>query len=80
MRSVVKRPDTQVCIYANLCILCVKNSFDSTDVGSADMSVLSVAVAGATGYAGGEALRILAGHPGFEVTCVTGHSPVGARR
>ncbi|WP_300765733.1 N-acetyl-gamma-glutamyl-phosphate reductase [uncultured Bifidobacterium sp.] len=43
------------------------------------MSVLSVAVAGATGYAGGEALRILAGHPGFEVTCVTGHSSVGER-
>ena len=43
------------------------------------MSVLSVAVAGATGYAGGEALRILARHPDFAVTCVTGHSSVGER-
>ena len=44
----------------------------------ADM-VLSVAVAGATGYAGGEALRILAEHPDFEVTCVAGHSSSGDR-
>lgn len=43
------------------------------------MSKYTVAVAGATGYAGGEALRILAGHPGFEVTCVTGRSSVGRR-
>ncbi len=32
---------------------------------------LSVAVAGASGYAGGELLRILAGHPSFDVTTVT---------
>lgn len=36
-----------------------------------------VAVAGASGYAGGELLRILAGHPQFEVTTVTGHSTAG---
>jgi len=36
-------------------------------------------VAGATGYAGGEALRILAAHPDFEVTCVAGHSSVGQK-
>ena len=41
------------------------------------MAKYTVAVAGATGYAGGEALRILAAHPYFEVTCVTGHSSVG---
>lgn len=41
------------------------------------MAKYTVAVAGATGYAGGEALRILAAHPNFEVTCVTGHSSVG---
>lgn len=41
------------------------------------MPKYSVAVAGATGYAGGEALRILAAHPDFEVTCVAGHSSVG---
>ncbi|PKU91316.1 N-acetyl-gamma-glutamyl-phosphate reductase [Bifidobacterium pseudolongum subsp. globosum] len=37
----------------------------------------TVAVAGATGYAGGEMLRILAAHPDFEVTTVAGHSSVG---
>lgn len=43
------------------------------------MAKYTVAVAGATGYAGGEALRILAAHPDFEVTRVTGHSSVGDR-
>ena len=42
-----------------------------------DMAKYTVAVAGATGYAGGEALRILAAHPNFEVTCAAGHSSVG---
>lgn len=37
----------------------------------------SVAVAGASGYAGGELLRLLAGHPEFDVRTVTGHSSVG---
>ncbi|PJM72684.1 N-acetyl-gamma-glutamyl-phosphate reductase [Bifidobacterium primatium] len=41
------------------------------------MPKYTVAVAGATGYAGGEALRILAAHPDMEVTCVAGHSSVG---
>ena len=41
------------------------------------MAKYTVAVAGATGYAGGEALRILVAHPDFEVTCVAGHSSVG---
>ncbi|WP_083837793.1 N-acetyl-gamma-glutamyl-phosphate reductase [Brachybacterium squillarum] len=36
-----------------------------------------VAVAGASGYAGGETLRLLAGHPGLEVATVTGHSSAG---
>lgn len=43
------------------------------------MPKYSVAVAGATGYAGGEMLRILATHPNFEVTTVAGHSSVGHR-
>lgn len=43
------------------------------------MARYTVAVAGATGYAGGEALRILAAHPDFEVTCVAGHSSVGQK-
>ena len=37
----------------------------------------SVAVAGASGYAGGEALRILAAHPDFTVTTVTAHQNTG---
>jgi N-acetyl-gamma-glutamyl-phosphate reductase len=38
---------------------------------------LSVAVAGASGYAGGELLRLLAGHPEFNVTTVTAFSNAG---
>jgi len=39
----------------------------------------SVAVAGASGYAGGELLRVLASHPDLEVTTVTAHSNAGQR-
>ncbi|MFC7457160.1 N-acetyl-gamma-glutamyl-phosphate reductase [Brachybacterium sp. GCM10030267] len=38
-----------------------------------------VAVVGASGYAGGEALRLLASHPGLEVATVTAHSSAGKR-
>jgi N-acetyl-gamma-glutamyl-phosphate reductase len=38
---------------------------------------LSVAVAGASGYAGGEVLRLLASHPEFEVTTVTAFANAG---
>lgn len=38
---------------------------------------VSVAIAGASGYAGGELLRLLAGHPGVEVRTVTAHSNAG---
>ncbi|MGW8375762.1 N-acetyl-gamma-glutamyl-phosphate reductase [Streptomyces sp. ODS28] len=38
-----------------------------------------VAVAGASGYAGGEVLRLLAGHPEAEVGALTGHSNAGQR-
>jgi N-acetyl-gamma-glutamyl-phosphate reductase len=38
---------------------------------------LSVAVAGASGYAGGELLRLLAAHPELQVTTVTAHSNAG---
>lgn len=37
----------------------------------------SVAVSGASGYAGGELLRLLADHPEFEVRTVTAHSNAG---
>ncbi|MBM6588421.1 N-acetyl-gamma-glutamyl-phosphate reductase [Brevibacterium sp. RIT 803] len=38
---------------------------------------LTVAVSGATGYAGGEVLRLLSTHPHLNVTTVCGHSSVG---
>jgi N-acetyl-gamma-glutamyl-phosphate reductase len=38
---------------------------------------IRVAVAGASGYAGGELLRLLAGHPHFEIGAVTGASSAG---
>ncbi|CAN5268783.1 N-acetyl-gamma-glutamyl-phosphate reductase [soil metagenome] len=38
---------------------------------------LSVAVAGASGYAGGELLRLLSGHPEFDVTTVTAFQNAG---
>jgi N-acetyl-gamma-glutamyl-phosphate reductase len=38
-----------------------------------------VAVAGASGYAGGEILRLLAGHPDLEIVAATGHSQAGER-
>ncbi|MCX4692479.1 N-acetyl-gamma-glutamyl-phosphate reductase [Streptomyces sp. NBC_01408] len=36
-----------------------------------------VAVAGASGYAGGEILRLLAAHPGVEIGAVTAHTSAG---
>jgi N-acetyl-gamma-glutamyl-phosphate reductase len=39
----------------------------------------TVAVAGASGYAGGEVLRLLAGHPDLEVGMVTAHASAGGR-
>lgn len=41
--------------------------------------VYSVAVAGASGYVGGELLRLLANHPELEVKTVTANSNVGER-
>ncbi|WUH94634.1 N-acetyl-gamma-glutamyl-phosphate reductase [Streptomyces sp. NBC_00433] len=38
-----------------------------------------VAVAGASGYAGGEVLRLLVGHPGVLIGAVTGNSNAGQR-
>ncbi|MBK0331046.1 N-acetyl-gamma-glutamyl-phosphate reductase [Brachybacterium sp. MASK1Z-5] len=40
---------------------------------------LRAAVVGASGYAGGETLRILADHPRIDVATVTAHSSVGKR-
>jgi N-acetyl-gamma-glutamyl-phosphate reductase len=41
-------------------------------------SMIRVAVAGASGYAGGEMLRLLAAHPSVEVGAVTAHSSAGS--
>ena len=38
---------------------------------------MKIGVIGASGYAGGELLRLLAGHPEFDVCCVTAHSNAG---
>src|SRR3954447_14907124 len=40
---------------------------------------LRVAIAGASGYAGGELLRLVAGHPELEVVVVTAHGNAGQR-
>ncbi len=40
---------------------------------------LRAAVAGASGYAGGELLRLLTGHPEFEIGTVTAHNHAGSR-
>ena len=37
-----------------------------------------VAVAGASGYAGGELLRLLTGHPEFEIGPLSANSSAGA--
>lgn len=42
-------------------------------------AAFSVAVAGASGYAGGELCRLLAGHPGMELRTVCADSSVGDR-
>jgi N-acetyl-gamma-glutamyl-phosphate reductase len=41
------------------------------------MSKATVAVAGASGYAGGELLRLLLGHPGVEIGALTGGANAG---
>jgi N-acetyl-gamma-glutamyl-phosphate reductase len=40
---------------------------------------MRAAVAGASGYAGGELLRLLSGHPDFTVGSVTAHANAGER-
>ncbi len=38
---------------------------------------IRIAVAGASGYAGGELLRLIAGHPELDLICATAHSQAG---
>jgi N-acetyl-gamma-glutamyl-phosphate reductase len=40
---------------------------------------IRVGIVGVSGYGGGEALRLLAGHPSFQVTYVAGESSAGQR-
>ena len=40
---------------------------------------LTVSVAGASGYAGGELLRLISAHPHLDLGQVTAHSQAGAR-
>ncbi|ABY22524.1 N-acetyl-gamma-glutamyl-phosphate reductase [Renibacterium salmoninarum ATCC 33209] len=40
---------------------------------------ISVAVSGASGYAGGEVLRLLANHPQVQIGAITAHSNAGSR-
>ncbi|MER7418521.1 N-acetyl-gamma-glutamyl-phosphate reductase [Micromonospora peucetia] len=40
---------------------------------------IRVAVAGASGYAGGELIRLVAGHPEFDLVAATAHSQAGHR-
>jgi len=41
--------------------------------------MIRAAVAGATGYAGAELVRILSGHPGVELTVITSRQFAGQR-
>ena len=43
------------------------------------MRMVKVAVAGASGYAGGEILRLLLGHPDMEIGALTAASSAGMR-
>ena len=40
---------------------------------------MRVSIAGASGYAGGELLRLLEGHPTFHVIAAAAHSAAGSR-
>ena len=43
------------------------------------LMTISVAVSGASGYAGGEVLRLLANHPNVTIGAITAHSNAGSR-
>jgi N-acetyl-gamma-glutamyl-phosphate reductase len=50
---------------------------DHFNLSGGDLTMLKVAVVGASGYTGVELLRILAGHPQVTVTCVTSERSAG---
>lgn len=41
--------------------------------------MVKIGIIGATGYAGAESIRILSGHPGFEITCVVSRTFEGKK-
>jgi N-acetyl-gamma-glutamyl-phosphate reductase len=47
--------------------------------GPVNMSKFKIGIVGVSGYGGGEALRLCAGHPAFEVVYVAGESSAGAK-
>ena len=55
----------------------VHSSIQSTSPVGSGAQRPRVAVVGASGYAGGETLRLLASHPGVEIATVTAHSSAG---
>lgn len=62
--------------YAWACIV-LRMSEIATFPAAAEATRLRAAVVGASGYAGGETLRLLSAHPGIDVATVTGHSSAG---
>src|SRR3954447_21344397 len=55
------------------------HTFSTTLCGRRRRMGVRAAVAGASGYAGGELLRVLAGHPGFAIGALTAGSSAGTR-
>src|SRR3984885_14752111 len=51
--------------------------YSSREAKETDTMGAKVAVAGASGYAGGEVLRLLTGHPDLEIGPVTAHGSAG---
>src|SRR5689334_6862547 len=62
---------------ATLCILMRYSEYSSIAAGREGHMGARVAVAGASGYAGGELLRLLTGHPDLEIGPLTANSSAG---
>src|SRR5205085_1133462 len=58
------------------CIFMQYDAYFFREQGGCSMGI-QVAVAGASGYAGGELLRLLAGHPDLEIAAVTAGTSAG---
>src|SRR6202035_1525061 len=62
---------------ANVCIFMRDSEYYSRDERGRRRMGATVAVAGASGYAGGELLRLLAAHPDLEIAAVSAGSSAG---